>query len=66
MAKIDKSSPETKYIEEEFQENKVKLNRELKRLEDERPDYTERCKGCNRPVSLCVCPNKDAPRSLND
>lgn len=48
-------------IREGLRDNKVQLNHELKRPVDEKPNYAERCKGCGRLISLCICPSNDEP-----
>ncbi len=53
-------------IKEGLRTNKVKLNREMGRPEDERPNYTECCKVCGRLILLCNCPNKNEPLSLTE
>lgn len=65
-ANRQKSWEERNRIKEGLRDNRVKLNLEMKTPEDEHPNYAERCKGCGRLISLCICPSKDAPISLNE
>lgn len=53
-------------IRENLVKNKIYLNRELDRPDDDPPKFTERCKGCGRLISLCNCPDKNAPTSLSE
>ena len=60
-------SDEMRYrIKERLRENQVKLNRELDRPEDERPNYAECCKVCGRLIGHCNCSKKNEPLSMTE
>jgi len=64
------TSPKTwetrRRIEDGLRDHKMQLNRDMKRPEDEHPNYAERCKDCGLLISLCECDKGNAPLSLDE